>query len=145
MSSRIDHIALRTSDFESTIELLERTCGLRLLRMGSIEATGKRVAMVGDGTGMKLELIEASGEEQPTFAHVALRVDDVDAAHEVMSNDNSWRSEREPRELNAAKARTALINNDKGLKVQLISYEPSSADIEEWDITENTLGGSKDE
>ena len=141
MSSRIDHIALRIPDFDSTIALLEQTCVLRILRMGAIPATGQRIAMLGDGTGMKLELIDAADVSQVTFAHIAFRVDDVDTVYEAMVGDN-WVSRRAPRDLAPAQARTALVtNNRQTLDVKLISYESKSADVKEWDTSENSMGG----
>jgi 4-hydroxyphenylpyruvate dioxygenase-like putative hemolysin len=140
MSSRIDHIALRTPDFDGTIALLERSCGLRLLRIGVVAATGQRIAMIGDGTGMKLELIDAADALGLSFAHIAFCVDDVDAAYQAMIAAE-WASKKPPRDLPPAQARTALVSDAaRSLDVQLISYDPASPDVKEWDIAENVMG-----
>lgn len=131
---RLDHIAIEVPNLDEWITILEGTCSMRLLRTGSRHLTGQRIALLGDGTGMKLELIEgqASG---PAFVHLAFRVDDTDAVHAAMVEDG-WQSVRSPHPLALAHARTALVSDGRGFELQLIQYDPSSQDISEWDSTD---------
>ena len=54
----IDHVALEVDDLDERVLRLE-AAGLRVLRHGTRYSTGQRIVMMGDGTGNKLELIEA--------------------------------------------------------------------------------------
>ena len=54
----IDHVALEVDDIDERVQRLE-AAGLRVLRHGTRYSTGQRIVMMGDGTGNKLELIEA--------------------------------------------------------------------------------------
>jgi methylmalonyl-CoA/ethylmalonyl-CoA epimerase len=123
----VDHIALGVKDLDERIDFFVNTLGMRLIRVGTHFASGGRIAMLADTAGFKLELIE-NGSEQPTFIHLAYRVDDVEAGHdELVSNGCS--SIREPHELSAAKATTALVEDPSRLQIQLIKYAPDSPDI----------------
>ena len=79
---KLDHVAIEVVDLDYYVAQLVGTGGMRLLRRAIAKRTGTRMAMVGDPTGMKLELIEnkdaATGA--PRFLHVAFRSSDVDAA-----------------------------------------------------------------
>lgn len=130
MIRRIDHVALELGQFEERIELLTDTGAMRLLRRGERTATGQRIAMIGDPTGFKLELIERD-EASPSFVHIAFEVDDVDDAveHFVAAG---WNCRRDPHDLAAARARTALMSV-AGLEIQLIAYHDGSPDKATWD------------
>ncbi len=58
---RLDHVAIEVSDLDYYVEQLVRTGGMKLLRRATAKRSGTRMAMVGDPTGMKLELIENRG------------------------------------------------------------------------------------
>ena len=113
----VDHVALEVGDLDEHIHQLVHNCGLRLLRTGTRHSTGQRIAMLGDGTGTKLELIEAD-VTTPTFAHLAFRVDDI-AKHIDRLNDAGWSTKRPSHRLEAAKADTALLDAGHGLDVQV--------------------------
>jgi Glyoxalase/Bleomycin resistance protein/Dioxygenase superfamily len=128
----VDHIAIEVDAIDRRVAALTATGALRVLREGRQHSTGQRIFMLGDGTGFKIELIES---QQPavSFAHVALRVSDVEAA-EAMLVDQGWTPRRPPHDLPAAGARTALLS-DGSLDLQVIAYQPGSPDMLRWSDT----------
>ena len=137
----IDHVALEVNDIDERVRLLEAS-GLRVLRHGTRYSTGQRIVMMGDGTGNKLELIEAEpgddgdgGDGAPVFTHLALRTGDADGAHRRL-RDAGHQSRSEPRDLTAARARSALLDIGGGFRVQVISYADDSPDAVTWQPTE---------
>jgi hypothetical protein len=129
-SPKVDHVAIEVADVDHRVESLLATGAFKLLREGTQMTTGNRIFMLGDGTGFKLELIEAPGVAAPTFAHVALRVADVDQAQTALV-DQGWSHTRGPNELVAARARTSLTC-DAGFDLQVISYAADSPDTLTW-------------
>ena len=156
----IDHVALEVDDLDERVLRLE-AAGLRVLRHGTRYSTGQRIVMMGDGTGNKLELIEAepagtadvepagtaaaegsagradaaveTGRPQgPVFAHLALRSDDADAAHRML-RAAGYSSLSEPHDLAAARARSALLDSGDGMLVQVVSYAEDSPDAVTWE------------
>jgi len=133
----IDHVALEVDDIDERVQRLE-AAGLRVLRHGTRYSTGQRIVMMGDGTGNKLELIEAEPDpeggsrEAPAFAHLALRTDDADDAHRRLQAAG-FQSRSEPHDLSAARARSALLDSGGGFRVQVISYADDSPDAVTWD------------
>ena len=127
---KVDHVAIEVPDVDHRVESLLATGAFKLLREGTRVTTGTRIFMLGDGTGFKLELIESPDVTAPTFAHVALRVADVDQAQTALI-DQGWALTRGPNELAAAKARTSLTC-DAGFDLQIISYAPDSPDMLTW-------------
>jgi hypothetical protein len=131
--ARLDHVAIEVVDLDYYIEQLVATGGMRLLRRSTAKRTGTRMAMVGDPTGMKLELIEnkdATGIV-PRFLHIAFRSGDVDATATSLAN-NGWKWERGPIDLEEAQARSVLLSDNRGLELQVLTYRPTSPDIVEW-------------
>jgi Glyoxalase/Bleomycin resistance protein/Dioxygenase superfamily len=128
--ARVDHIALQVSDIDRRVASLVATGVLRVLREGVQYSTGQRIVMVGDGSGFKLELIESPEPAPIGFAHLALRVSDVEAEQAELVQQG-WTSKRSVHELSAAKARTALLS-DGDLDLQVISYGPGSPDMATW-------------
>jgi len=129
----IDHVALEVDDIDERVRVLE-AAGLRVLRRGTRYSTGQQIVMMGDGTGSKLELIEAGPgtDGAPAFAHLALRTDDADGAHRRLQ-DAGYESRSEPHDLTAARARSALLDSGGGFRVQVISYADDSPDAVTWE------------
>jgi catechol 2,3-dioxygenase-like lactoylglutathione lyase family enzyme len=130
---RVDHVAIVVPDFDATVAMLTASLGLRCARIGRLGKDGtRRIAMIADGTGFKLEIIEAAeGPDAvtgPTLDHVALRVRDVDESHRLLL-DAGFVEERPPRRLEPAHARTALLAEPNGMQVQVIRYDPTSPDL----------------
>ena len=133
---KFDHVAIEVDDLDEQVRQLVDHCGMRLLRMGSRFSTGQRIAMLGDGTGTKLELIETdvtSGDDGPTFAHLAFRVDDASGQVSKL-NAAGWSTKRDSHRLESAKAETALLRTGTGMDVQVISYDHDSPDDVRWDV-----------
>jgi hypothetical protein len=131
--ARLDHVAIEVVDLDYYIEQLAATGGMKLLRRSTAKRTGTRMAMLGDPTGMKLELIEnkdAAGTV-PRFLHVAFRSDNVDATARSLANDG-WKWERGPIDLEEAQARSVLLSDNRGFELQVLTYRPTSPDIVEW-------------
>jgi catechol 2,3-dioxygenase-like lactoylglutathione lyase family enzyme len=129
-NGRLDHVAIEVPDLDAYIAKLTDTGVLRLLRQGSTRS-GERIAMLGDGRGGKLELIEKTAGTEPRLAHVAFRCDDADAARSDLLA-KGWQEKRGLHDLAAAKARTALLGDGSGFDLQVIAYQPDSPDIIEW-------------
>ncbi len=126
MIERVDHIALGVSDFDEQVAFYTRTMGLHLKRIGTHFGTGKRIAMLGDEEGFKIELIEAPSGPQG-MRHIAYRVDDVQREYGRLVS--SGKSIRGPHELGAAKAVTAVLEEPSGMQIQIIKYQADSPDL----------------
>ena len=127
---RFDHVALEVGDFDSRVEAFVSDIGMTLIRHGVRHSTGQRIAMLGDDTGVKIELIEADTPE-PKFAHVAFRATEAQAVDDAEADlvDAGWSAVSAAHDLGAAKARTTLLVDPGGVHVQVISYEPDSPDL----------------
>ena len=124
---QIDHVAISVGDFDDRLALLTGSLGMTLKRVGTYgKDASRRIAMVGDAAGFKLEIIEGDGPD--TFEHVAWRVEDVQASFDAMVAEG-YTAERPPRRLDAAKAITALLHDPKGFAVQIIRYDADSPDL----------------
>ena len=136
----IDHVALEVDDLDERVHRLE-AAGLRVLRHGTRYSTGQRIVMMGDGTGNKLELIEADPDSghgtgrAPVFAHLALRTDNADDAY-LRLQVAGYQSKSEPHDLSAARARSALLDSGGGFPVQVIAYADDSPDAVTWNPAE---------
>lgn len=129
--SRLDHVAIEVADFDALIERLVATGGMRLLRRGTARRTGARMAMVGDPTGMKLELIENPEAHEPRYLHVAFRSNDVDGALDALTA-LGWQKMGGPNDLPPAEARTGRVKGPDGFELQVLTYQPTSPDVVEW-------------
>lgn len=128
MIDSVDHFALGVDDFEGRCRFFTQTLGMELKRRGTRHSTGKQIAMLAfPGSEFKIELIETSGEETG-FIHLAYRVADLDAAYQKLLAEGLM-TLREPHDLSAAKARTALLQDQTGLKIQIIEYAADSPDL----------------
>jgi catechol 2,3-dioxygenase-like lactoylglutathione lyase family enzyme len=125
----LDHIALGVHDFGGRCNFFVKTLGFEVRRVGKRFSTGTQIAMLVDATKhAKLELIEIQPHESTGLLHLAFRVDDVAAAY-VSLQSQGLEGIREPHDLGAAKARTALLRDETGLEIQIIQYAPDSPDL----------------
>jgi predicted enzyme related to lactoylglutathione lyase len=131
--ARLDHVAIEVADLDYYIEQLVATGGMKLLRRATARRSGARMAMIGDPTGMKLELIENRDTTAtvPRFLHLAFRSSDVDATARSLV-DKGWKWERGPIDLKEAQARSVLLSDNRGFELQVLTYQPTSPDIAEW-------------
>ncbi|MBX5475722.1 MAG: methylmalonyl-CoA epimerase [Clostridia bacterium] len=89
----LDHIAIACTVLDDVLPLYAEGLGLRLLGVEEVPTEGVRVAMLDLGGGARLELLEPTTETAsimgflarrgPGLHHVAVRVDDLDAALET--------------------------------------------------------------
>jgi Glyoxalase/Bleomycin resistance protein/Dioxygenase superfamily len=132
-SAVLDHVATVEPDIDSAVTRHVELLGFRLLRWGRHIATGRRIAMLADTSGSKVELIEIDAgagveEARRQLAHVAYRTGDVDRLHAVLLAAG-FAELRPPGRLEPARARTSLLRDPAGAQLQLISYDPDSPDL----------------
>ena len=127
---KFDHVAIEVNDFDGRVDSLVHNLGMTLVRHGIRYSTGQRIAMLGDETGVKIELIESDADE-PAFAHVAFRADEAAAVDDAEAGlvEAGWSTVNPVHDLAAARARTTLLADRGGLHVQVIAYEPDSPDL----------------
>jgi hypothetical protein len=101
------------------------------LRRGTATATGAPIAMLGDRTGVKIELIENPAATSLRFLHIAYESSDVDASIEE-AEQNGWSLGRGPNEIAAAKARSAFMADSSGFEFQILTYAANSPDTQTW-------------
>ena len=130
---KFDHVAIEVDDFDVRVDALVNDVGMTLVRHGIRYSTGQRIAMLGDETGVKIELIELieSDAGRPTLAHVAFRADEAAAVDEAEAGlvGAGWSTVNPVHDLAAARARTTLVADRGGLHVQVIAYESDSPDL----------------
>ena len=124
----IDHVALGVKDLDKTIEFFTETLDMKLRRTGTHRATGRRIAFLGGSSGLKIELVETQ-VDKPSFMHLALQVDDVEAEYDRLAS-KGLQPKRPPHELAPAKATTALLEEQSsGIEIQILKYAPDSPDL----------------
>jgi hypothetical protein len=132
---KMDHVAIEVPDIAHYIDKFVSTGGLKLLRRGVATATGVEIAMLGDRTGMKIELIENKNATELKFLHIAFRSDNVDTATQEIAATgwaNGWVLGRGPNDIAAAKARSAFMTDSNGFEFQVLTYAPDSPDVAQW-------------
>jgi predicted enzyme related to lactoylglutathione lyase len=127
LSAVLDHVGTEETDIDGRVAFLVDVVGYRVLRWGTHVVTGGRIVMVADPAGTKLELMEVD-ERRGELDHVAYRVPDVDGAHAALLAAGCAEL-RPPFELTAAKARSSLVREPSGARLQLIAYAPDSPDL----------------
>lgn len=130
MKAIFDHVAIEVENLDLCMETLAGYLGMRPLRFGNRHRTGERVVLLGDGTGVKVELIE-SGKGGPYLAHLAFRVDDLNSAYSDLT-ERGMTTKAPPHPLPPADAHTALLADNFGLDVQIVTYQPGSPDMVTW-------------
>jgi catechol 2,3-dioxygenase-like lactoylglutathione lyase family enzyme len=129
--NRIDHFAIEVKDIDAYVRTLEQTGGLKLIRWGVRMSNGRRIAMLGDGVGMKIEVAEEPSASTPRLDHVAFRSVDVEGDCQAL-DQAGWTVQVKPRRVPAAHATSAMLSSADGFKLQVIGYDPTSPDIIEW-------------
>ena len=123
----LDHVGTEEIDIDGRVAFLVSCLGHRLLRWGTHLVTGRRIAMLVDPAGTKLELLEVD-ELRGDLDHVAYRVADVDAAHAALLAAGCT-ERRRPGDLPAERARSSMLQEPSGARLQLIAYSPGSPDL----------------
>ena len=123
----LDHVGSEETDLDARVRFLTEVLGHRVLRRGTHVVTGRRIVLLADPAGTKLELMEVDAL-RGELDHVAYRVPDVDAAHAELRAAGCTEL-RAPFDLAAAKARSSLLQEPTGARLQLVSYAPDSPDL----------------
>jgi catechol 2,3-dioxygenase-like lactoylglutathione lyase family enzyme len=123
----LDHVAIETTDIDGDVAVMTQTLGLTEVRWGIHVLTRKRIAMLGDSTGMKLELIETP-TPNGSLAHIAFEVPDVEAAAAAAVGVGCL-SEIALARIPAAMASVSQVRSTAGTGLQFILYEAGSPDI----------------
>jgi hypothetical protein len=122
----LDHQGVESTAIDADVRLHE-ALGLELLRWGVHVRTGLRVALLHDGHGGKLELMEVAARTGD-LDHLAYRVPELPAAHAVaLAAGNT--EVTPPFRLEAARADSSFVRSPGGGLVQLIAYDPGSPDL----------------
>lgn len=117
------HTCLNVADAERSVEWYVDQLGFE--ESWGFELGDTRNLYVADPNGIELQLSETEGvtpsEEGDIWDHIAVKVDDVDAAFEDVENHGVV---QEPADNDAAGARTAFVRDPDGHVVELV--EPLS-------------------
>ncbi|AQA03305.1 hypothetical protein BVC93_13765 [Mycobacterium sp. MS1601] len=127
MTLPFDHAGIESLDIEADVALYTLAMGLRLVRWGSHRTTGRRIAMMHDGMGVKLELIEVAVRDG-AWAHIAFRSSDVATDHD-RAVAAGFLSVQGCTRIEPALATTAFVRSPSGTLVQLIQYDDASPDL----------------
>lgn len=127
MTLTFDHAGIESTDIETDVEMYCQTLGLVHIRWGRHSDTGRRIALLHDGSGTKLELIEVA-ECDGSWAHIAFRTDNVAADHDRVVAAG-FRSVQPCTRIEPALATSAFVRSLSNTLVQLIQYDPTSPDL----------------
>lgn len=126
MTLPFDHAGIESLDIEADVARYTEAVGLRRIRWGRHRDTGRRIAMLHDGSGVKLEIIEVDVCDG-TWAHIAFRSSDVAADHD-RAVAAGFVSVQPCTRIGPALATTAFVRSPSGTLVQLIQYDEASPD-----------------
>lgn len=130
----LDHVAIAVADFDDRLAFLTGELGLCLRRMGRLNADpGRRIAMLADNRGVKIELVEAGAAGPDALLHLAFdtgTADGVDAAFAALVGAGCDGT-AEPARFEPARSRTATVRRAGGGVYQLVAYDAGSTDAAE--------------
>lgn len=117
----IIHICLNVSDADRIADWYVEELDMERTWEFTTPDGETRNVYVGDGQGVELQLSDTDGVDPADagelYDHVAVKVDDVDEAFERIDNHGV---REEPRDQDAAGARTAFIYDPDGHVVELV-------------------------
>lgn len=131
MTPFIDHVAVEVGDFDDRLRVLTDRLGFTLCRIGRLSADpDRRIAMVADPRGVKLELVEGVAGTSDRLAHLALDVEHPDRVDEFFGRMLAAGAvaTTPPRRLEPAKSRTATARIGTGADLQFVAYDVDSPD-----------------
>ncbi|MFC7134911.1 MULTISPECIES: VOC family protein [Salinibaculum] len=115
------HVCLNVSDADEIAQWYRDELGFEDSWEFTSEDGETRNVYVADGNGFELQLSDTEGEDDfengTAWDHLAVKVDDVDAAFEEIDNHGVV---SEPADQPAAGARTAFIEDPDGHVVELV-------------------------
>jgi len=112
----LDHIAFNVPDLDALIERMTEGFGMVVeTRIGDF-------AVICDpASGLKFELGK-SGDAAVHFRHLGFKADDVDGAHEALSQAGMQASQP-PHRRDFARMYTSFLKQADGFEVQLVKYD----------------------
>lgn len=137
MQAKLDHIAVAVPDIEGPLATWRDRIGLAELGRDTVEGQGATVAFLDVG-GARLELVAPTGPDTPIaryldrrgpgLHHLALRVDDLDAALAHLKACGVELVDEAPRP-GAHGTRVAFVHPKAtgGVLVELVEHPPQSA------------------
>ncbi|QSW98656.1 VOC family protein [Haloterrigena alkaliphila] len=120
----IQHAAIRVSDLEATREFYEEGLGLEYSQDFHTDEGVHNYYVTGDELDTELQFVHDpdsdAGAPEPTgIVHLALRVDDVDAAVERVVDRTDCPVVQEPTTIEPADARAAFVADPDGYEIEL--------------------------
>jgi len=121
MDATTVHVCLNVSDADRLAEWYEDNLGFDVSwEFTTADGTGRNV-YIADGEGFELQLSDTEGEDEfepgTAYDHVAVAVEDVDAAFDAIDHHGVL---KEPGDQPAAGARTAFVEDPDGHVVELV-------------------------
>jgi len=128
MSSLI-HTCYRVYDLDSSIAFYEKL-GMEELRRLPIGDEAVNVFMGLEGDGPRLELTYNFDQDEPYeigsgYGHIALTVDDMDAALERLAADGIT-PEKPPYTVSEGGSRLCFVRDPDGYRIELIERDPGT-------------------
>lgn len=112
----IDHIELIVRDFDAYIEFLQ-TLGMEVLTRTSHHGVSAELRAPGENQPI-FEIHQASGEEVIGVNHIAFKVDDVNAANEMLEKTNI--DSKKPNYVESTGRTTINLRDPDGWRMQLV-------------------------
>lgn len=131
MTLTIDHVAIEVGDFDARLGLLTGALGLELRRVGRLASDPtRRIAMLADPRGVKVELVEGTAGLPDRLLHLAF---DTDAPTAVDTTFMALlaagcAAATDPMQFEPARSRTATVTGPTGGVFQLVAYAADSPD-----------------
>lgn len=131
MNLTIDHVAVEVGDFDARLELLTGALGLVLRRDGRLTADPtRRIAMLADPRGVKVELVEGPPGSPDRLLHLAFGAEQpsgVDRAFDALLAAGCAAT-TEPIRFEPARSRTATVTGPHGGCYQVVAYDADAPD-----------------
>lgn len=123
-------MAIEVGDFDARLDFFTEHLGLELRRVGRLVAdTDRRIAMLADDQGTKIELVEGGSSPDDRLLHLAFDVAAPDAVDTTFAAlvDVGCVPMTTPRRFEPSRSRTAMVGRPGGV-VQLVAYDHDSPD-----------------
>jgi catechol 2,3-dioxygenase-like lactoylglutathione lyase family enzyme len=135
-AARFHHVGLSVADLDALERWYGAALGLdRVEERVDLPAAGVRTAVLSDGHGLRIELIERSGSRrvprpdplaaagEQTYGHLALRVPDLDAAFARLTGDCGAGPVSVPAPGASAGMRFAYVHDPEGNLLELVEVQ----------------------
>jgi len=127
----IEHVAIAVADFDARLGFLTEQLGLGLRRIGRLTADPtRRIAMLADPRGVKVELVEAADDGPDALLHLAFDTAEAGAVDATFAAlvAGGCDPAAPPSRFEPARSRTATVSRPGGGVFQLVAYDADSTD-----------------